>query len=163
MSGPDADGPLLEEEDEGQETEPSFFEDPVRIAQTVVAVLIVVAAIYFLFPKLVGIEDGIRELGDGDPVWITIALAFSLLDVRLVRRPLQGRRSASSSTCAGARATRSRWPGLAATRLFSAGGAGGIVLTYWALRKAAMPARGSRRPGWWRSSSCSTRSTCSRC
>jgi uncharacterized protein (TIRG00374 family) len=29
--------------------------------------------------------------------------------------------------------------GLAATRLFSAGGAGGIVLTYWALRKAQMP------------------------
>ena len=29
--------------------------------------------------------------------------------------------------------------GLAATRLFSAGGAGGIVLTYWALRKAGMP------------------------
>ncbi len=28
--------------------------------------------------------------------------------------------------------------GLAATRLFSAGGAGGIVLTYWALRKAGM-------------------------
>ena len=31
--------------------------------------------------------------------------------------------------------------GLAATRLFSAGGAGGIVLTYWALRKAGMPRR----------------------
>ena len=33
--------------------------------------------------------------------------------------------------------------GLAATRLFSAGGAGGIVLTYWALRKAGMPRRQS--------------------
>ena len=31
--------------------------------------------------------------------------------------------------------------GLAATRLFSAGGAGGIVLTYWALRKAGMAAK----------------------
>jgi uncharacterized protein (TIRG00374 family) len=31
--------------------------------------------------------------------------------------------------------------GLAATRLFSAGGAGGIVLTYWALRKAGMERR----------------------
>ncbi len=28
---------------------------------------------------------------------------------------------------------------LAASRLFSAGGAGGIILTYWALRKAGMP------------------------
>ena len=33
--------------------------------------------------------------------------------------------------------------GLAATRLFSAAGAGGIVLTYWALRKAGMPRRRS--------------------
>ena len=33
--------------------------------------------------------------------------------------------------------------GLAATRIFSAGGAGGIVLTYWALRKAGMPRRRS--------------------
>ena len=48
--------------------------------------------------------------------------------------------------------------GLAATRLFSAGGAGGIVLTYWALRKAR---RGRRPPrGWSPSWSCSTPSTC---
>ena len=33
--------------------------------------------------------------------------------------------------------------GLAATRIFSAAGAGGIVLTYWALRKAGMPRRRS--------------------
>jgi uncharacterized protein (TIRG00374 family) len=33
--------------------------------------------------------------------------------------------------------------GLAATRIFSAGGAGGIALTYWALRKAGMPRRRS--------------------
>src|SRR2546426_660105 len=31
--------------------------------------------------------------------------------------------------------------GLAATRLFSAGGAGGIALTYWALRRAGMGRR----------------------
>ena len=35
--------------------------------------------------------------------------------------------------------------GLAATRLFSAGGAGGILLTYWALRKAGMERRESAR------------------
>jgi hypothetical protein len=35
--------------------------------------------------------------------------------------------------------------GLAATRIFSAAGAGGIVLTYWALRKAGMPRRRATR------------------
>jgi len=33
--------------------------------------------------------------------------------------------------------------GFVATTLFSAGGAGGIALTYWALRKAGMPRRGA--------------------
>ena len=53
------------------------------------------------------------------------------------------RRSSAAERCAspGARPTRSTWPGLAATLLFSAGGAGGIVLTYWALRKAGMRRR----------------------
>ena len=45
--------------------------------------------------------------------------------------------------------------GLAATLLFSAGGAGGIALTYWALRKAGMRAP-RRRPGGWSPSSPST-------
>ena len=60
--------------------------------------------------------------------------------------------------------------GLAATRLFSAGGAGGILLTYWALRKAGMeqppvglpdgrlPRRALlrlSRSRWWFSGSCS--------
>ena len=35
--------------------------------------------------------------------------------------------------------------GLAATRLFAAGGAGGIALTAWALRRAGMDRRTGRR------------------
>jgi uncharacterized membrane protein YbhN (UPF0104 family) len=142
-SRPDADGPLYEERgDEGEEQEPSFFQDPKRIAQTIVAVLVVVAAIYFLFPKLVGVEDGIRKLGDGDPVWLAVAFAFSILMFAayvalfkgIVGEQLDLRWSESYQITMA---------GLAATRLFSAGGAGGIILTYWALRKAGMPRRQS--------------------
>ena len=64
-------------------------------------------------------------------------------DVRRLRA-----RCSTRSSCArarhgstGARATRSRWPALAATRLFSAGGAGGLVLQAWALRRAGMRKR----------------------
>ena len=48
---------------------------------------------------------------------------------------------------------------LAATRLFSAGGAGGIVLTYWALRKAGMRPKdtAARMVAF---NVCCTRSTC---
>ena len=143
MSRPEADDPLSEIEAEiGETQEPSFFEDPKRIAQTVVAVLVLVAAIYFLFPKLVGIDDEVRRLGDGDLTWITVALACSglmFLSYVGLFKGIVGER------------LRLRWSesyqitmaGLAATRLFSAGGAGGIVLTYWALRKAGMPRRQS--------------------
>ncbi len=142
MSRPDADGPLYEEGEEDENQDPSFFQDPKRIAQTVVAVLLVVAAIYFLFPKLVGVEDGIKKLGDGDPLWIGLALAFSVLMFfsyvalfkGVVGEHLELRWNESYQITMA---------GLAATRLFSAGGAGGIVLTYWALRKAGMPRRQS--------------------
>ena len=145
MLRPDADGPLYEEEESGEDgngQEPSFFQDPKRIAQTVVVVVLLVAAIYFLFPKLVGVEDGIRKLGDGDPVWIAIAFAFSILMFfsyvalfkGIVGEHLDLRWNESYQITMA---------GLAATRLFSAGGAGGIVLTYWALRKAGMPRRQS--------------------
>ena len=142
MSRPEEDGPFYEEGDEGVDQEPSFFEDPKRIVQTVVAVVVLVAAIYFLFPELVGIEDGVRRLGDGDPIWVTIAFAFSILMFLSYVGLFKG--------IIGER-LRLRWSesyqitmaGLAATRLFSAGGAGGIVLTYWALRKAGMPRKDS--------------------
>ena len=142
MSSPGADGPLYEEGDEAENQEPSFFQDPKRLAQTGVAVLVLVAAIYILFPKLVGVEDGIEKLGNGDPVWIAVALAFSVLMFAsyvglfkgIVGEQLRLRWSESYQITMA---------GLAATRLFSAGGAGGIVLTYWALRKAGMPRRQS--------------------
>ena len=129
-----------EEEDEDEAVEPSFFEDPKRLAQTALFVLVVIAAIYFLLPKLVGVEDAVEKLGQGDPVWIAIAFSFSLAMffsyVALFKGVVGERirlkwRESYEITMAG----------LAATRLFSAGGAGGIALTYWALRKAGMPPR----------------------
>jgi uncharacterized protein (TIRG00374 family) len=121
-----------------EDDEPRFFENPKRIAQTIIIAIVAVAAIYFLFPQVVGVENGIKKLGQGDPVWIAIAFAFSLLMFASYVALFRGVIGAE---------VRLRWresyeitmAGLAATRLFSAGGAGGIVLTYWALRKAGMP------------------------
>ena len=130
------------DEELDQAEEPSFFQDPKRIAQTVVVVVLLVGAIYFLLPQLVDAEHAIARLGDGDPVWIGVAFSFSIAMfasyVALFRGVVGARvelawRESYEITMAG----------LAATRLFSAGGAGGIVLTYWALRKAGMPRRES--------------------
>jgi uncharacterized protein (TIRG00374 family) len=127
--------------EEGAEVEPSFFADPKRLAQTLVVVALLVVGIYVLAPKIFDLEDAVGKLGDASPLWIAAALAFNVLAffsyVALFRGVI------------GERVLHLEWnesyqitmAGLAATRLFSAGGAGGIVLTYWALRKAGMPRR----------------------
>jgi uncharacterized protein (TIRG00374 family) len=123
--------------------EPSFFASPKRLIQTLVAVVLLTVAIYVLFPKIVGLEDAIGKIGEGDPVWITIGIAFNLVAFAAYVALFRG--------VVGERVIHLEWSesyqitmaGLAATRLFSAGGAGGIILTYWALRKAGMERRQS--------------------
>lgn len=132
-----------EEDEEGDDdAEPSFFTDPKRLLQTFALVLVLVVAIYILLPNIVGLEDAVEKLGQADAGWLVVGLAFTVLMflsyVALFRgvvgeRTLLTWRESYEITLAG----------LAATRLFSAGGAGGIVLTYWALRKAGMPRRES--------------------
>ena len=136
LSRPRPDPHSGEVEDEAQE--PSFFESPRRLVQSAVFVVLLVVGIYFLLPKLLEDEDATAKLAQGDPVWITIALGFSIAMFGAYVALFRGVVGES---------VKLRWKdsyditmaGLAATRLFSAGGAGGIVLTYWALRKAGMP------------------------
>jgi uncharacterized protein (TIRG00374 family) len=112
-----------------------------RIVQTVVLVFILLGAIYFLFPKLVGLGDALGRLDDADPLWIGIAIAFNVAAYATY--------IALFKAVVGGDALRLSWTetyeinmaGVAATLLFSAGGAGGVALTYWALRKAGMARR----------------------
>ena len=122
--------------------EPNFFENPKRIVQTVVIALLAVAGIYFLFPQVIGVGDdpGTDKLKSADLFWITVAVLLGFAMFASYVALFKG---------VVGKAVRLKWresyeitmAGLAATRLFSAGGAGGIVLTYWALRKAGMAAK----------------------
>ncbi len=110
-----------------------------RAVQSAIVVFVLLGSIYFLFPKLVGLGDSLSKLDEANPVWIAVAIGFSAASF--------GAYIALFKAVVGGDALRLSWretyeinmAGLAATRLFSAGGAGGIVLTYWALRKAGMP------------------------
>jgi uncharacterized protein (TIRG00374 family) len=120
------------------EEEPRFFEDPKRLAQTGALVVLVVVGIYFLLPKILSDQDASARLDDANWAWVAVAAAFAVVMFAAYVALFRG---------VVGHAVRLRWKdsyditmaGLAATRLFSAGGAGGIVLTYWALRKAGMP------------------------
>src|SRR3954454_17376786 len=112
-----------------------------RLVQTMVVVLLLLVGIYFLFPKLAGLSGGLSKLGDADPVWIAVAIGFNVLAYATY--------IALFKAVVGGDALRLKWKetyeinmaGVAATLLFSAGGAGGVALTYWALRKAGMRRR----------------------
>jgi uncharacterized protein (TIRG00374 family) len=105
--------------------------------------LAALAALYFLLPKLAGLQDTWHRIKDGSPWWMALALVFTVgmfagyvMQFRgiFVRAPggrRIGWRASYEITLAG----------LAASRLFAAGGAGGLVLTAWALRRSGMAKR----------------------
>lgn len=109
-----------------------------RLIQTLVVVVALLIGIYFLFPRLVGLGNALGKLDDANPIWIMVAIGFNIAAF--------GTYIALFKAVVGGDALRFSWvetyeinmAGLAATLLFSAGGAGGIVLTFWALRKAGM-------------------------
>jgi len=141
VAGSQIDASAVADEENGAEEEPSFFADPKRLIQTGVIVVLLVAAIYLLLPSIVGIDDAIEKIKKADWLWIVIALAFNLLAFGSYVALFRGVVGESSVKLRWSESYQITMAGLAATRLFSAGGAGGIVLTYWALRKAGMPRR----------------------
>ena len=123
--------------------EPTALFTPKRLIQTVVAVVLLTVAIYVLVPKLFDLEDAIARMGEGDPLWIGIALAINVLAFAAYVALFRGVIGERVLHLTVSEAYQITMAGLAATRLFSAGGAGGILLTYWALRKAGMERRQS--------------------
>jgi putative heme transporter len=148
--GPAFDREENEEEDEDQDVGSlqSLLQDRRRIVTGLVLIVLIVVAIYVLFPKIVGADEAVQNLGNAVWYWIVIAVGFNVLAfaayVALFRGVLGGTRDDEIHRRLDMRASYLiTMAGLAATRIFSAAGAGGIVLTYWALRKAGMPRRRS--------------------
>ena len=111
------------------------------VIQSAVVIVVLIVAIYFLVPKLVGLGDAIGMLGEAKPVFVVIAIAFCVLSfvtyIALFRAVVGG----EVFPISWREAYEINMAGFAATLLFSAGGAGGVVLTYWALRQGGMQNR----------------------
>jgi uncharacterized protein (TIRG00374 family) len=101
-----------------------------------------ILGLYLLLPQLAGLEDTWSRIEDGSPFWILVALVLTLgmfwgyIEMfrgvfSKVGRGIIGRTESFLITMAG----------LAASRIFAAGGAGGLVLQAWALRQAGLPKR----------------------
>jgi uncharacterized protein (TIRG00374 family) len=137
-----------EEDLEGVGAFQALLSDRRKLVSGMLLFLLLVVGIYVVFPKLVGLDDAVKKLGNADPVWLVIAVGFNVAAfgayVALFRGVLAGTRDDELRRRLNFRASyQITMAGLAATRIFSAAGAGGIVLTYWALRKAGMERRRS--------------------
>jgi uncharacterized protein (TIRG00374 family) len=141
----DLDGP------ETEQVEGRMLMGSRRIAIYLLIVVVIVIGLYFVLPKITETGDALDKIGGANPWWMAVALGFNLLSflayIALFNGVVGGHRAPKQVR------DRLDWSasyqitlaGLAATRLFSAGGAGGIALTYWALRRAGMPARETAR------------------
>ena len=101
-----------------------------------------ILGLYLLLPQLAGLEDTWNRIEDGSPAWIGLAfvLTFGMFGgyVAMFRGVFGheiperiGWNESYLITMAG----------LAASRIFAAGGAGGLVLQAWALRQAGLAKR----------------------
>lgn len=139
-----AEGIVRDEGGDAFERDPTIF-DRKRVLQTVAIVVVLVAAIYILLPKVVGLEDALGKLGEGDPFWIAVAFVFSIGIPIAYIALFRGVVGESVIHLEWKEAYEISMASFAASRLFAGGGAGGIVLTYWALRKAGMAPRVTAR------------------
>ena len=111
------------------------------LVASIVFIVSVVAFLYFVLPKLLGLRDTWNRLQHGNVWWLALAAVlegFSFLGYVVLFRGVFVRGETRIDWRASYEITMA---GLAATRLFASAGAGGIALTVWALRRSGMEPR----------------------
>ena len=138
---PEVDPPQPDEEHDPDEAMPRV--DVTRRSLIIGAVFIVsaVAFLYFVLPQLTDLKDTGERVGEGNRWWLAAALMFTLASFGGYVMMFQGVFVRAGSRIDWRASYQITMAGLAATRLFAAGGAGGIALTAWALRRSGMSRR----------------------
>jgi uncharacterized protein (TIRG00374 family) len=129
------------ENDDEQEDGPAIIvtrRNVTALAGFLIASLI---ALYFLLPKLVGLNDTWERIERGRPVWTAAALLLTFGMFGGYVAMFRGVFARAAERIGWAASYQITMAGLAASRLFAAGGAGGLVLTAWALRRSGMRRR----------------------
>ncbi len=117
---------------------------PVTRRKLAVGMLFITAALvglYFLVPKVTGLNQTWGRLERGDVLWLAVAAGFEILSVlgyAVLFRTVFARGMSRLSWRASIEIPLA---GIAAIRLLAAAGAGGVAVTVWALRRAGMAPR----------------------
>src|SRR3954447_18947271 len=120
---------------------------PRTIAFIVLGIIVAIVGLYVLLPKLVGVSGALNKIGDATWYWIVVAIGFVIVAFAayaLVFRVVVGG-GPDAGIPDGRLNVRASYEitmaGFAGSTFFSAAGAGGLIIIYWALRKAGMEAR----------------------
>jgi putative heme transporter len=104
-------------------------------------VLAAIAFLYVVLPQLGGVQHTWNRLNNGDAWWIAVAAVLEVLSIASYIAIFQGVSVPPGSPITWRESYEITMAGLAATRLFAAGGAGGVAVTAWALRRSGMERR----------------------
>ena len=143
--------------DEASELEPvndelgvdqSSHEDMPRVRltrrQLLASTLFVISAIaflYFVLPRLVGLRGTWNRIRQGNVWWLGLGAGLEVCSFAAYIAVFRAVFVRGQSRIGWRESYQITMAGLAATRLFAAGGAGGIALTAWAVRRSGMAAR----------------------
>ena len=109
-----------------------------RLAASILFVVSTAAFLYFVLPKLLGLQETWNRIQSGNAWWLALAAlleVFSFLGYIALFRAVFVRGSSQIDWRESYQITMA---GLAATRLFASAGAGGVALTAWALRRSGL-------------------------
>jgi uncharacterized protein (TIRG00374 family) len=104
-------------------------------------VLAALAFLYFVLPQLGGVKHTWDRLNEGDAWWIAVAVIVEVVSMASYIAIFQGVHVPKGSPIHWRHSYQITMAGLAATRLFAAGGAGGVAVTAWSLRRSGMESR----------------------
>jgi uncharacterized membrane protein YbhN (UPF0104 family) len=117
---------------------------PLTVRNMVFAGLFIVAAIvglYFLLPKLAGLNQTWGQLKHGNPWWLAAGGGLELLSVASYATLFRTVFARGFPRLTWRASIEIPLAGIAAIRLLAAAGAGSVAITVWALRRAGMSAR----------------------
>ncbi len=134
---------LVDEEEEVDDEEEMPLIKVTRRTLFLMALFVVLCIVFLtaVLPQLAGLGDTWKQVKDGDPLWLLVAGVFTALSFAGYVVLFQGVYVRGGFRLTAVESYQITMAGLAATRVFAAGGAGGIALTAWALRRAGMPKR----------------------
>jgi putative heme transporter len=118
-----------------------------RVLTSGLVAIALLIALYLLVPRLVGLEDTWNRVKNGDPAWLALAVvaeAVSFAGYVWLLRAVSRRRDPETGECRElprSAAWRITLAGVAATRIVTVGGAGGIAVTVIGLRDEGFSTR----------------------